>query len=86
MGNEHCPELADNHWAQSLGTEWAREPKQGPGGVLLIHSLCKLVWQREENSVTRLSVCGLQVACGGFSLDFISNESSTEKRNVIQST
>lgn len=30
MGNEHCPELADNHWAQSLGTEWAWEPKTGP--------------------------------------------------------
>lgn len=30
MGNEHCPELADNHWAQSLGAEWACDPKTVP--------------------------------------------------------
>lgn len=30
MGNEYCPELADNHWAQSLGAEWAWEPKTVP--------------------------------------------------------
>lgn len=30
MGNEHCSELAGNHWAQSLGAEWAWEPKTVP--------------------------------------------------------
>lgn len=30
MGNKHCLELADNHWAQSLGAEWAWEPKTVP--------------------------------------------------------
>lgn len=72
MGNEHWPELADNHWAQSLGAEWAWEPKTVPRWGSPNPQFVQIRVAVRKNCITRLSVCGLQVACSGFILDFIS--------------